>query len=195
MVWEGNNNIYCRISPLTIGYLFYSQISPFTIIIPNECLSVLLSSQLNGPEHPYTLNAMKTLAWLKVKLEKFGEAEDLYRRTQVLYTTVYGEHHQEWLNISLPFADLLYNLDHDSSGPAVEAVKNMYQQILSLQIALHGNSDLSEGCFETMSRLGYILASLKDLSGIVFPHTQFLTYCGYFHVYSLPFVTLFSLVS
>ena len=109
---------------------------------------------------------MKTLAWLKVKLEKFGEAEDLYRRTQALYTTVYGDHHQEWLNISLPFADLLYNLDHDSSGPAVEAVKDMYIQILSLQMELHENSDLSEGCFETMSRLGYILVSLKDLPGI-----------------------------
>ena len=50
-------------------------------------------------------------------------------------------------------------------------------------IELHGNNDLSEGCFESMSRLGYILVSLNDLPGIVFPHIEFITFCNLFCSY------------
>ena len=119
---------------------------------------------MNGEDDPKTLFATKTLAWLKTRLGKLQEAEELYRTTLEDFASYYGQHHEETLAVALPYADLLFNRFNGDPGPGLESVRAMYCEILLVQIDVNDGSEMNSGCFDTMSRVAGILETLGDVS-------------------------------
>jgi tetratricopeptide (TPR) repeat protein len=125
---------------------------------------IALSKDVNGDKDPQTLRALKTLAWIKVHIKKLTEAEELYKEALALYSEVYGERHIETLEVALPYADLLYSMHRGVPGPALRAVNDLYHRILNVKIEIHENTELSDGCFQTISRIADIETALGDLA-------------------------------
>ena len=119
---------------------------------------------MNGDDNPKTLFARKTLAWLKTRLGKLQEAEDLYSAALQDFSSYYGQYHEETLAVALPYADLLFNRFDGDPGPGLEAVGTMYREILLAQIDVNGGSEMNTGCFDTMSRVAGIYETLGDFA-------------------------------